>query len=73
LDVVGAEVRGVGNGDSGGAEKKVSKAEVLVLAKQHIETLERSRRKLEEDKRALLVDVQRLKGAWVSMGGEVMP
>jgi hypothetical protein len=72
-DVVGAEVRGVGKGDLGGAEKKVSKAEVLVLAKQHIETLEKSRRKLEEDKRALLVDVQRLKRAWVGMGGEVMP
>jgi hypothetical protein len=72
-DVVSAEVGGVGKGDSDGAEKKVSKAEVLVLAKQHIETLEKSKRKLEEDKRALLVDVQRLKGAWVSMGGEVMP
>jgi hypothetical protein len=71
-DVVGAEVRGVGKRDSGGAEKKVSKAEVLILAKQHIETLEKSRRKLEEDKRALLVDVQRLKRAWVGMGGEVM-
>jgi hypothetical protein len=72
-DVVGAEVRVVGTGDAGGAEKKVSKAEVLVLAKQHIQTLEKSKRQLEGDKAALLANVQRLKGAWVSMGGEVMP
>ncbi|KAE8440645.1 hypothetical protein EG329_006997 [Mollisiaceae sp. DMI_Dod_QoI] len=71
-DVVGTEVDGFGAVDSG-AEKRVSKAEVLVLAKKHIENLERSKKSLELDKRALIEDLQQLKGAWVRIGGEVMP
>lgn len=68
-DVVGAEIDGYGGGDTSGPERKVSKAEVLVLAKSHIETLEQTKQRLEGDKEALLEDVQRLKGAWVRMGG----
>lgn len=71
-DVVGNEVDGFGSIDSG-AEKRVSKAEVLVLAKKHIENLERTKKSLEGNKRQLIEDVQRLKGAWVRMGGDVMP
>lgn len=71
-DVTGTEVDGCGGIDSG-AEKRVSKAEVLVLAKKHIENLERTKKSLESDKRALAEDVQRLKGAWVRMGGDAMP
>lgn len=69
---VGTEVDGFDGLDSA-AEKRVSKAEVLVLAKRHIENLERTKKSLEGDKRHLIEDVQRLKGAWVSMGGDVMP
>ncbi|KUJ21427.1 uncharacterized protein LY89DRAFT_681934 [Mollisia scopiformis] len=61
-DVVGNETDSYGRVDSG-AEKKVSKAEVLVLAKKHIENLERTKKSLECDKKALMEDVQRLKGA----------
>jgi len=71
-DVVGNEVDGYGRVDSG-SEKRVSKAEVLVLAKKHIENLERTKKSLECDKKLLMEDVQRLKGAWVKMGGDVLP
>jgi hypothetical protein len=76
LGVLPPEVIGAETGDSGrtdGADKRVSKAEVLILAKKHIEDLERAKRELEDSKKALLSDVQRLKGAWVSMGGDVLP
>ncbi|CZR67384.1 uncharacterized protein PAC_17283 [Phialocephala subalpina] len=71
-DVVGTEVDGSVSVNSG-AEKRVSKAEVLVLAKKHIENLERTKKSLEGDKRHLIEDVQRLKEAWARMGGDVMP
>jgi hypothetical protein len=71
-DFVDGDVDGFGKGGSM-AEKGVSKAEVLVLAKRHIESLENTKRCLEGDKRLLLEDVQRLKGAWASMGGDMLP
>jgi len=71
-EVIASEVDGYGRVDTG-AEKRVSKAEVLVLARKHIENLERSKKSLECDKKMLLEDVQRLKGAWVKMGGDIMP
>lgn len=72
-DLVGAEVEGYGRDDSGSNEKKVSKAEVLVLAKRHIENLQREKMDLEDRNNALLGDMQRLKGAWVGLGGQVLP
>jgi hypothetical protein len=72
-DLVGAEIEGYGRDDSGGAEKKVSKAEVLVLARRHIENLERQKKGLEGTNEVLMEDMQRLKGAWVDMGGQVLP
>jgi len=69
--VTGTEINGDGGHDSGGTERKVTKAEVLVLAKTHIQTLERAKMTLESDKKALQEDVQRLKAAWVNVGGQV--
>ncbi|KAH8679711.1 hypothetical protein BGZ60DRAFT_400501 [Tricladium varicosporioides] len=70
-DWVSAEVGGYRRDGSGGAEK-VSKAEVLMLAKRHIETLEREKRGLEDENRALMEDMRALKGAWVGMGGRFL-
>lgn len=71
-DVVGAEIEGYARGDSN-AEKKVSKAEVLMLAKRHIESLERENASLSGDNKVLEGDMQHLKGAWVRMGGQIFP
>ena len=51
-----------------GSEIRVSKADVLVLAKKHIEGLERTNTSLQDDKRSLLKSMERLKGALVHMG-----
>jgi len=72
-DGTGAEINGDGGSDSGETKRKVSKAEVLALAKTHIQTLERENMSLEGNRKALQEDVQRLKAAWGSMGGQVMP
>lgn len=71
-DLVAAEVDGYLR-DGASAEKKVSKAEVLVLARNRIEDLEREKRELEGGNNALLQDMQRLKGDWVRLGEQVMP
>ena len=73
LDLLGAEVEGYSKNDSGGTEKKVSKAEVLLLARRHIENLEREKRGLEGRNGVLVENMQNLKGAWVCMGGQVLP
>ncbi|KAH6667917.1 hypothetical protein B0J14DRAFT_174581 [Halenospora varia] len=70
-DVVGTEINGYGRGD--GPERRVSKAEVLLLAKRHIETLEKTKAGLEIEKEQLKGSVQRLKCAWVNMGGGILP
>jgi hypothetical protein len=54
-------------------EKAISKAEVLALAKDHIEKLETERAVLETQKKALSGEVDDLKGIWMSLGGELMP
>ncbi|KAH6679005.1 hypothetical protein B0J14DRAFT_579824 [Halenospora varia] len=71
-DVVGTKIVGYSNRDSA-PEKKVSKAEVLVLAKEYIKSLERTKKALEDDKERLLADVQWLKRILVSIRGEIMP
>jgi hypothetical protein len=71
-DVVGSEIEGYVRGDSS-AEKKVSKAEVLMLAKRHIENLEHENTSLSGDNKVLQGDVQHLKGIWVRMGGQIFP
>jgi hypothetical protein len=54
-------------------EKRVSKAEVLILAKKHIEELEREKRELEEENVGLEETVTELKKRWVNLGGVCMP
>jgi predicted nuclease with TOPRIM domain len=54
-------------------EKRVSKAEVLILAKKHIEELEREKRELEEENVGLEETVIELKKRWVNLGGVCMP
>ncbi len=71
-EMVGAEIDDYNRGGDG-AEKRVSKAEVLVLAKKHIGNLEREKKALESDKKALLEDVKRLRGVWTGMQGGVRP
>jgi hypothetical protein len=48
-------------------ERKISKGEVLILARQYIEELERTKMRLEKERKALLADVGRLKGAWLAV------
>lgn len=59
--------------DREGEGKKVSKAEVLVLARKHIRDLERDRRRLEEDKERLGGRMGALKKRWVESGGVLLP
>ncbi|KAG4440151.1 hypothetical protein IFR05_004360 [Cadophora sp. M221] len=58
------------HGDFG--EKKVSKAEVLLLAMKHIRDLERDKKRLEEDNERL-DDVEDLTERWMESGGVVLP
>jgi hypothetical protein len=46
---------------------------VLLLARRHIENLEREKRGLEGRNGVLVEDMENLKGVWVSMGGPVLP
>jgi hypothetical protein len=55
------------------ADKGVSKAEVLVLARKHIEELEREKTVLAEENQELQGGVIELKGMWVGLGGICMP
>lgn len=56
-----------------GVDQRVSKAEVLVLAKRHIIQLEREKKVLEEERSGLEGDVLELKSKFVAMGGICMP
>jgi hypothetical protein len=64
---------GRGGGPEGDAARKVSKAEVLVLAKKYIRRLERESRELEEENLELRGRVEELKRVWVEGGGVCMP
>lgn len=59
--------------DGGGEEKKVSKAEVLMLARKHIRELERERRGLEAENERLGGEMNELRREWVDAGGVVLP
>ena len=54
-------------------EKAISKAEVLSLAKEHIEKLEKQRAALEKQRGTLRVGIRDLKDMWMTLGGEMMP
>lgn len=55
------------------ADMAVSKGKVLVLAREHIEELERKKTVLTEDNQKLQAIVIELNGTWVAMGGICMP
>ena len=59
--------------DRAGAKSRVSKAEVLMLAKRHIVQLEREKMELEGRRRELESGVEDLKRRFVGMGGVCMP
>lgn len=59
--------------DRDGAKARVSKADVLVLAKKHIVQLEREEMMLEEQRQNLQGNVQELKRRFMEVGGICMP
>jgi predicted nuclease with TOPRIM domain len=61
------------NDERDGPDRRVSKAEVLVLAKRRITQLEREKKALEGEKEELEGDVEELKRRFVGMGGICMP
>ncbi|KAE9379619.1 hypothetical protein N431DRAFT_478580 [Stipitochalara longipes BDJ] len=71
-DLVGPEIEGYGKDNFRGTEKKLSKTDVLVLAKRRIDSLEREKRSLEGRNGELMEDMQRLKGAWVDAGRQLL-
>lgn len=48
----------------GAENQRISKSEVLILAKEHIEAMEEKRIELEKQNQALLNEIARLKQAW---------
>lgn len=54
-------------------ERRVSKAEVLIMAKEHIKALEDRKATLENQRTSLVRNIKDLKGAWVEMGGQLIP
>jgi hypothetical protein len=54
-------------------ERRVSKAEVLIMAKEHIKALEDRKAALENQRTNLVRNIKDLKGAWVEMGGQLIP
>lgn len=54
-------------------EKRVSKAEVLVLAKEYIRELERKRKMLEEENFGLENAIEGFRRRWIELGGVAMP
>ncbi len=68
-----AEVVGSVNFNEGMQEKRVSKGEIMELAKMYIGKLERIEKELEMDKKVLVENMERLKLEWTGMGGDILP
>lgn len=66
-DLVGDHMNGPERGDR--PEKRVSKADVLALAKMHIENLEKGKREVEEENMGLKRTNKQLKDVWMSQNG----
>ncbi|KAK0129056.1 hypothetical protein ONS95_000997 [Cadophora gregata] len=60
-------------GGADGNGRKVSKAEVLVLARKYIRDLERGRKRLEEENERLVGRMGVLKKRWTESGGVLLP
>lgn len=67
-----SSVAAIEGGSHGGSEplgRKISKAEVLILAKEHIQALETSREALQEQNRKLTTDMEQLEVVWDHLVG----
>jgi hypothetical protein len=64
-----AESEGSIGGPDDRREKRISKAEVLMLAKSYIELLERQHLELEAENRQLAAQVKRMEDAWLQNEG----
>lgn len=71
-NIIGAALDG-SDGSSPNGDKKISKSEVLILAKRHIEDLEKTQLGLEGSKAALEKETERLRTMWLELGGQVLP
>lgn len=67
-DMVAVEI-GAGSMSSGDQEKKVSKGEILLLARRYILNLEEAKRILEAEKVEMEKDIRRLRAALIKKGG----
>jgi len=56
-----------GTEQAGKKASKISKAEVLILAKEHIQALERKKRILEDQRRGLKDNFRQLKALWAEV------
>ena len=69
-----AESEGSIGGPDDRREKRVNKAEVLILAKRHIEELERKQWEFKAENRRLAARVKEFEEAWTRAGGNpLMP
>jgi hypothetical protein len=59
--------------DTMGGGKNVSKAETLVLAERYIKMLQDEERELLKKNKRLEEDYERLKKAWINLGGVLIP
>lgn len=55
--------------DTGGHRGKISKGDVLALAKRYIQTLEKDKENLERENREQKLRTSRLRAAWTKIGG----
>lgn len=53
--------------------RRISKAEVLILAKEHIRDLEDSREALAAQNRKLMIDMEQLVDVWNRLAGQALP
>jgi hypothetical protein len=67
-----AECDGSAGGGEDRREKRISKAEVLILTKGHIGWLEMRQADLEEENRALAEGIRRMEDVWVRKGGSTL-
>jgi hypothetical protein len=67
-----AESDGAIGGPDDRREKRISKADVLILAKSHIENLERVQGELEGENRQLAARLKEMEGEWRRRGGHAL-
>ena len=71
-NIIGSALDG-SDGSLPNGDKKISKSEVLILAKRHIEDLESTQIGLEGSRAALEKEAERLRALWLELSGQVIP